>query len=337
MKKGDAMWNKVMAIVAMLIIAGCDNLTPSPRAATEAPQKISVAYTYQPQSTLIHVAVAKRYFADEGLDARLLQHTHGKEALQSVLDGKADVATVAETPVMFSILSGARIFILANIESSTLNNAIVANTNTGIKTAEDLKGKRIGYTPGTTSEFFLDSMLTAKGLAKSDVYAVALKPDEMQQAMVARRVDAVSTWNYPVTQIKHQLGPSGVVFYDRQIYTETFNIAAKQDFVGKHPETVRRFLRALIKAEEFVEQHPADAQEIVATAANIDKKLVQEVWDAFNYKVVLDQTLLLTLEDETRWALKNRLTEQSDMPDYASYVYLDGLMAVKPEAVLIRK
>lgn len=333
------MWKAVMAIAAMLTVAGCDNATTSNPlgASTKAPQKLTVAYTYQPQSTLIHVAVAKQYFAEEGLDAQLLQYTHGKAALQSVLDGQADIATVAETPVMFSILSGARVFILANIESSTLNNAIVANMGAGIKAAGDLKGKRIGYTPGTTSEFFLDSMLSAKGLAKDDIRAVALKPDEMQQAMLSRQVDAVSTWNYPLTQIRHQLGTNGVVFYDRQIYTETFNIAAQQDFVRNRPEAVKRFLRALIKAEEFVEKYPADAQDIVVDAARIDKKLVQEVWDAFNYKVVLDQTLLLTLEDETRWALKNRLAEQTDMPDYASYVYLDGLLAVKPDAVLIYK
>ncbi|MBS0355975.1 MAG: NrtA/SsuA/CpmA family ABC transporter substrate-binding protein [Proteobacteria bacterium] len=333
------MWKALLAITATLIIAGCDDSTPSnpTHTATAASQKMRVAYTYQPQSTLIHVAAAQRYFAEEGLDVQLLQHTHGKAALQSVLDGQADIATVAETPVMFSVLSGARIFVLANIESSTLNNAIVANMDAGIKTAEDLNGKRIGYTAGTTSEFFLDSMLTTKGLGKGDIRAVALKPDEMQQAMLSRQVDAVSTWNYPLTQIKHRLGTSGVVFYDRQIYTETFNIVAKQDFVDQHAEAVKRFLRALIKAEEFVEKYPVDAQNIVAAAAKIDIQLVREVWDASNYKVVLDQTLLLTLEDETRWALKNRLTEQSDMPDYASYVYLDGLLAVKPDAVFIHK
>ncbi|WP_346287992.1 ABC transporter substrate-binding protein [Zoogloea sp.] len=328
-----------MAIAAVLLATGCDSITQpaQDKAVTGGPHRLTVAYTHQPQSTLIHVAVAKRYFTEVGLDAQLMQHTHGRAALQSVLDGKADVATVAETPVMFSILKGDRIFILANIESSTLNNAIVANMDAGIRTAEDLKGKRIGYTAGSTSEFFLDAILTSKGLVKADIQPVALNPDEMLQAMTARQVDAVSTWNYPLTQIKHRLGKAGVIFYDRQIYTETFNIAAKQDFINAHPETARRFLRALLKAEAFVARHPDEAQAIVSAAAGVDRALVQEVWDAFNYKVVLDQTLLLTLEDETRWAMRNKLVEKVDMPDYVTYVYLDGLMAVKPEAVLIRR
>ncbi len=45
-----------------------------------------------------------------------------------------------------------------------MNNAIVARKDSGISAPGDLKGKRIGYTPGTTSDFFLDSMLTASAL-----------------------------------------------------------------------------------------------------------------------------------------------------------------------------
>ena len=41
-------------------------------------------------------------------------------------------------------------------------------------------------------------------------------------------VAIIAPWNYPLTQIKRQLGANGIIFYDREIYTETFNIAAQQ-------------------------------------------------------------------------------------------------------------
>ncbi len=296
-------------------------------------EKVSFAYTYQPQSTLAHVAMAKGYFAEEGLDMQPLMRDFGKEALQALLESKADFATVAETPVMFSGLRGDTIFVIANIEASTTNNAIVAKKSAGINAPGDLKGKRVGFTPGTTSDFFLDSFLTANGLTRQDIHPIALKPDEMRDALIAAKADAVSTWNYPLTLIAQALGGDGVLFYDRQIYTETFNIAAQQDFVRTKPETVKRFLRALVKAEEFVAKNPDAAQTIMAAATKIDKSLIQDVWNAFNYRVVLDQKLLLTLEDEARWAIKNRLTDKTTMPDYASYIHSDSLRAVRPEAV----
>jgi NitT/TauT family transport system substrate-binding protein len=323
--------------IAALI--GCQKSTSQPPEHNSAApaQKITFAYTYQPQSTLVHVAVAKGYFVEEGLDVQPLVQTYGKAALQTVIDNKADFATVAETPVMFNVLKGEKIFVIANIEASSMNNGIVARKDTGIAVPGDLKGKRIGFTPGTTSDFFLDSFLTANGLTRKDIHPVALKPEEMLDAIVAKKIDAVSTWNYPLTQIRQQLGSSGTIFYDREIYTETFNVAARQDFVRNNPEAVKRLLRALIKAEVFVEKHPEAAQSIMSAATQIDHNLIHEVWNAFNYHVGLDQTLLITLEDETRWAIRNKLAERTDMPDFMSFIHLDSLREVKPEAVRLKR
>lgn len=333
------MWRMLLAICCAVSLASCDK-APPPAAATVGSaerQKIAVAFTGQPQSTLVHIALAKGYFLNQGLDVQPLMRTFGKEALQSVLDGKADFGTVAETPVMFSALKGDRIFVIANIESSSKNNAVLARSDAGIVKAADLKGKRIGFTPGTTSDFFLDSFLTAQGLKRQEISTVALKPDEMQDALLSGKVDAVSTWNYGLTQIRNQLGAKAVVFYDPQIYTETFNIAAMQDFVRQNPQTVTRFLRGLIQAEDFVASHPVQAQDIVAAAIKVDKELVKEVWNAFSYQVRLDQTLLITLEDETRWAMKNKLTDKTVMPNYADFIHVDSLKAVKPATVNLNR
>jgi NitT/TauT family transport system substrate-binding protein len=328
------MWNTFLAIVFLAALTACHVSQPEN---AEPPRKITVAYTWQPQSTLVHVAVAQGYFTGEGLDVQSSMHTYGKAALQSVIEHHADFATVAETPVMFNVLKGEKIFVIANIEASDMNNGIVARKSTGISVPGDLKGKRIGYTPGTTSDFFLDSLLTAHGLTRKDVLPVAVKPEEMLDAFLAKKLDAASAWNFPLTQIMRQLGADGTLFYDREIYTETFNVAASQDFVKNNPETVKRFLRALIKAENFVATHPDEAQAIVSVATKIDRSLVHDVWNAFNYRVALDQRLLITLEDESRWAMKNRLTDQTVMPDYLRYIHQDSLRAVKPDAIRMNR
>jgi len=300
-------------------------------------QNITVSFTFQPECTLFHVALAKGYFVEEGLRVQPLMHTYGKNALQSVLDHKADFATAGETPIMFNVLKGEKILVVANIGASATNNAIVARRDSGIAAPGDLKGKRIGYTPGTTGDFFLDSLLTANGLTRMDIQPVALAPEEMLDAVMAKKVDAAATWNYPLTQTFRQLGSNGILIQDRDIYTETFNIVAQQDFISKNPETVSRFLRALIKAEDFVARNPDEAQTMMSIATKVDKNLIHDVWNVFDYRVVLDQALLVTLEDETRWAMKKKLTEQTIMPDYLSFIYPDSLMAIKPEAVKLNR
>jgi NitT/TauT family transport system substrate-binding protein len=175
------------------------------------------------------------------------------------------------------------------------------------------------------------------GLTRREIRPVAVKPEDMLGAMASKEVDAVSTWNYPLTLIKQNLGKDGTLFYDRVIYTETFNIAAKQGYVDTHPQAVKAFLRALIKAEEFVAKNPSEAQVIMSKGTGVDLKLIQGVWNAFNYHVVIDQTLLITLEDETRWAMKNKLTEKTEVPDYLNYIHFDSLKAIKPDAIKMNR
>lgn len=329
------MWKLFLVMCCMLTLSGCEKppVTAGPSGTAPARQKVTIALVNQPQSTLILVALKKGYFSDEGLDVQVPPQANGKLALQSMVEGKADFATVAETPIMFSILRGERIFVIANIETSTENDAILARVDAGITMPSHLKGKRIGFIPGTTLDFFLDSFLTAQGLTRQEVTPVPLKSEEMLDALLAKKVDAVAAWNYPLTQIKRRLGTQAVIFYDRQIYTEHFNIAAMQDFVRQNPQTVTALLRGLVRAEAFVASHSNEAQDMVAEAIKVDKDLVKEVWDVMSYQVRLDQNLTITLEDETRWAMKNKLTDQAVIPNYLSYIYVDGLKAVKPGVV----
>ena len=47
----------------------------------------------------------------------------------------------------------------------------------------------------------------------------------------------------------------------------------------------------------------------------------------------LDQDLLALMEAEARWAIKDKLVDSETIPDYSSFLYLEGLKKIKPEAV----
>lgn len=299
------------------------------------PEKITFSWVSNPNSSLAHIAYKKGYFAEEGVEITPQIYSFGKGALNAVIEGKADMATSAETPILFSIMKGNEIYIIATVETSSRNNAIIGRKDKGILKPNDLKGKRIGVTFGTTSEFFIDSFLIANGIERKEVQIVNLTPDEMLDAVISGKIDAASTWHFPLIRIQKGLGDKGITFYSEHLYTETFNIVAKQDYVKKHPDAIKKAIRALIKAEVFIKQNPNESLNIVADSIGIDRALLSEVWGEFNFRVTLTQALLITLEDETRWVIKSRLVEKSKMPNYIDFIYVDGLQAVKPEAVKI--
>ena len=57
----------------------------------------------------------------------------------------------------------------------------------------------------------------------------------------------------------------------------------------------------------------------------------------YDFEIRLDQTLLLTLRDEARWAIKNKLVSKAILPDFYNYIAADILQEIDPHAVSIRQ
>jgi NitT/TauT family transport system substrate-binding protein len=68
---------------------------------------------------------------------------------------------------------------------------------------------------------------------------------------------------------------------------------------------------------------------------NFDDAYLEIIWQRYQFSLSLDQSLILAMEDEARWMIKNKLTKENQVPNFMNYLYLDGLKAVKPEAVNI--
>jgi NitT/TauT family transport system substrate-binding protein len=325
----------VCAIAALGVIIfsmfGCE----SPQKQAGPREKITIAYSTAANAILIYIAFAKGYFSAEGLNAIPQAHPFGKIALNAVIEGKADLATVADTPIVFVVMNGQKFTILATIQTSNRNEAIVARQDRGIAKPADLKGGKIGVPLGTNADFFVDVFLITHGIDREKVKKIDMKPEEMATALGTGRVDAVSTFNPTLTLLKKRLGKKATVFFGASLYTENICAVAMQDYVKMHPEAIKKVLRALIKAETFVEQNPEEARRLVAEFIKIDKALLDEIWPIFKTMVTLDQSLLVDLENQTRWALKNKLIARKTILNYLDFIYMDGLQAVKPEAVSI--
>jgi ABC-type nitrate/sulfonate/bicarbonate transport system substrate-binding protein len=237
--------------------------------------------------------------------------------------------------VILAIMKGEKISIIATIQTSSKNNAIIARRDKGILTLSGLKRRKIAATLGTTSDFFLDGILTAQGISGKDVQVIDMKAEELADALARGDIDAISAFNPYIIYAQKKLGGRGITFYDEEIYKWTFNVVAAQEFIRKNPEKVKKMLAALVKAEEFARHQTPQAQKIVADIGGTDIAVVRDIWADYSFNVSLDQSLILALEDESRWAMRSGLTERRKVPNYLEFIYLDGLLSIKPEAVRI--
>jgi NitT/TauT family transport system substrate-binding protein len=325
-----------LVLVALLAAGYTWMARTSPEQPAGLPEPMTLAAnTHYAGTGLIFVAQVKGYFATEGLSVTLQPYTTGKAALDAALEGRADLGTVADLPIMFAVTKGRLVSIVATIPTVEKDHSIIGRKNKGVLTVASLNGKRIGVTLGTSAHFVLDALLIRQKLSTDDVELHDLKPEEFSDALAKGEVDAVSTWEPYLGVLRAQLGENGTIFYSEGIYELPYNLAGTRDYVVSHPETIKKLLRALVRAERFCKDDPDAARKIVASGLNVSLESLNELWPTYRFNITLNQSLLLALEDETRWAIKNELTARTDIPNYLNYVYLDGLRAVKPESVTV--
>lgn len=274
------------------------------------------------------------FFLREGVQAQLQPHPSGKSALSAALQGKAQLATVADIPIMFAIMDQEPVSVIATIFKSDRDHGLLARPGSGITGPANLKGKRIGVSFGTSAHFVLNAMLNRQLLAATDVTLRNMPAEQFGAALEKGEVDVVSTWEPYLGTVQSQLDGKGTVFYAEDLYEIPYNIAGSKEYVVSHPETLKKVLRAVIQGATWCRDEPVAAQAMAAALMKPQGDKWRTLWPTYRFGVSLDQGLLLALEDETRWALANRLTS-GPMPNYLDAIDFKPLKAVAPGAVTI--
>lgn len=299
------------------------------------PEVLVVAVAKNLMGVPLLVAERQGYFAAEGLHVSLRPYPFGLPAFEAMLKGEAEVATVAETPLVLASLNGRQFSIIAHYMAS-VGHLIVARSDRGIQRIEDLRGRRIGVSLGTTAHYMLYVMLSDAGLAEADVELVPLAGPQLAAALAAGSVDAVASLPPYATAARLALGSTAVIFAPGLRYVGASSLAVPRDFAQRRPQAALRLLRATERAMVWMRAHRPEAIQLAVEEIGMERADVEAVWDELRPALALDQRFILLLEAEARWAISAGLRAPGTLlPNYLDYVDSSVLKALHPEAVTV--
>ena len=271
-------------------------------------------------------------FKKHGLDITVSNFTSGKQCLNTVIGGGADIATTAELPTTAAAMAKQSIAFLARMEYSDLKTVVDAKS--GIKTPADLKGKKIAFTAGTGSEVYTMALLKKAGLTKKDVTLINLRPQEMAAALASGSIDAMDSWEPHITNAQKVLGDKVAEIDTKGTYSETFNIVVMKDYLKKNPVLMEKFLAAMIEAEAWMKANPDDAITIIAKTVGMKREVLAGLWKDYVYHVVLDDKQIDILKAHATWRLASgNHPPGATMPDFLKVIDAGPLKKVDPSRV----
>ncbi len=324
----------LLAVVATLFGLGSCSRISAPGMSGSIPS-VTIGMKSTAANSLIYIAEDRRYFSANGLAVTVKQYSSVLAAMDGLSRGEVDIAAASEFILVGKALAREGIITFGSIDRF-MHNEILGRKDRGIEKIVDLRGKRIGVPLRTAAEFYLARFLDLHGLNRDEAIFVHVSPAQSVQALAGGEIDAVIAWPPHVKAIEDRLS-SAVIKWPAQSERATYcSLLCTAAWAAVHPELINRFLKALVQAEDYLVRHTEEARNSVQQKLGYTDAYMADIWSQHRPAVSLDQSLLLAMEEEARWMISNHLTGETEKtPDLLSCLYLNGLQAVRPEAVYI--
>lgn len=220
-------------------------------------------------------AIDQGYMEAEGITVNLVEFQDGPTIIAAMESGSIDVGYIGQGAHKLCISGKAKIFALSHISNGDM---LIGGPD--VTKLEDLKGKKVAYSSGTSSEDILVKSLEKAGLKMEDIEAVDMDASAIVTAMLSKSVDACATWSPNTLKILDEM-KDAVKLTDNMTFSDTtVSLAswiATASYADANKDKIVRFTRALFKAMDYAAtdnfEHTA---EIIAKQTAGDKAVVFE-------------------------------------------------------------
>jgi NitT/TauT family transport system substrate-binding protein len=280
------------------------------------------------------IAMEKGFFKQEGADVSgILSSNGGGTTIRNLLGGNLDYGEVDLAGTVAAIEQGNDLHIISDNVLTVGEFVWAVKPDSPIKTIQDLKGKKIGYTNPRSTSQALDILLLEQARLKPDD-AELVKTGGFGEAVVALNLGLIDAsaiadpvWSKNKSQFRVLVSASDVLPPLCNVIGVTTGEAAatKGDFI-------RAILRGRRKAVEFMSAHPDEAADIVAKAYNLDVEVAKSTihnlvapsksgvpyWSAGNFdfagmdRMIRAQKLVGALSGDVDWS---KIVDESFLAD----------------------
>lgn len=327
----------LLVVLGVITLAACgsgDKDKTGKDGEKEELTKVKVAY--MPNFASLNLVVAGMEtgaFEEQGIEVELVEFADGPTIIAAMESGSIDIGYIGPGAHVLSVQGSADI-----ISFSQLGNAdeVIGNTEKGVNSIEDLRGKVIAVASGTSSETILNMTLAEAGIEKDEVELMHMDASAIVTAMISGSVDAAATWAPNTIAIKNEMGDAALMLSNNVRYADEFPSIASWIVNPKYGEENKdllvRFNKGLFKGMDYRVDNLEEVAEWVAKAAALNPDLMKEEIDVAEW--ITSEELMELIDSgelqqyyeaqQDNFVTEERLTEDEKVPvtDYVLFEYM---------------
>jgi NitT/TauT family transport system substrate-binding protein len=281
--------------------------------AAAANKKMTLVFAdFSERSGLLFVAKDQHFFADQGLDADVVQVRSGPIAISAMAAGDAQFYTVSATGASLGAMAGGLDLVFTAGLINKLDGYLAVNPK--IRSPEDLKGKTLGVQSiGGGIWMFTLMVLDHWGLnPERDKIQIRVIGDDslLAQGVMTGVIDGAILGHTFSRAVIRNGGSILAELPKLNVSYQGTGVVARKTFVDASPDVVEKTLRALLRANRFIQEknnQPAVTRSLTKWLRLPSGELGAELYDRM--RLLYDRSIIPT-KDGIQNAL--RLLAKSD-------------------------
>lgn len=225
------------------------------------------------------IAKEKGIFEKYGLQVELVDFVEDKEVNAAFASGDMDAANLATHTALKLYASGLNLKLILIEDASYQADAVIAPST--ITSIADLKGKKVAYEEGTTSDLLINYALAQNGLSLADIEPVFMPASDAGATLIAGQVDVAVTYE-PYIAAALAENPDLKV-----LYSAAERPGLISDVLVINPKLDSKIATALLKvwdeALAFYKSNPEEAKAIIAKAVGSTPEELQTAFDGVQF------------------------------------------------------
>jgi NitT/TauT family transport system substrate-binding protein len=211
------------------------------------------------------VAKEKGFFEKRGVTVELTTFNWDQDMTAALASDNLNVIASATNGLItnFNQSIDQKGFLVMDVSFAA--DAVIAGGD--IKSIADLKGKKIAFESGSTSDLLINYALNSVGMSIKDVEHVPMGAAEAGLAMIAGRVDAAVSYEpYISAALGQDAGKKVLYTAAEKPGLISDMLTAKADWITKNPDAVKGLILAWDDAINFIRENPEEGGAMIAKA-----------------------------------------------------------------------
>ena len=240
----------------------------------QAMQKVNYFVVNNLFGTPTYVASENGYWAQRGLDVKLRITSSGREVVQALQAGEAQLGHVAFSTTLPAARASGNLlkgvipyYNAADYVGKAGAIGVIGRKDRGIVAGDptSLYGKTLAMLTGSICEVYAREWIRKNKLDASKIKLVSVPVENMPVTITQGLVDAVCPWEPYVAQAVRQLGSNCAVLSrgEAGVISTVLGAGANEAWIAKNEDSIKAFVEGLAESAQFIRTNPREAAEIL--------------------------------------------------------------------------